>query len=126
MGKGSKDVLKSSQCFDGSWKRWDKSSLETFKSSIGKTTRLSLLILIGQHFSSKDYSDAGENHSDVESEIESSSQSEKTTEKHKEEIESTSKHNPIPEPCSANSDYGCDHECSMVKYDYDVNPVVQW
>lgn len=84
-----------------------------------------MFILIGQHFSSKDYSDAGENHSDVESDVEPL-QSEKTTEKQKEEIESTSKHNPVPEPCSPNSDYGCDHECFMMKYDYDVNPVVQW
>jgi hypothetical protein len=66
-----------------------------------------------------DYSDAGENASDGESEVET----EKTPVR-QEEIESSSRHTPTPVPCDA--DYGCDQECSMVKYDYDENPVIQW
>jgi hypothetical protein len=59
-----------------------------------------------------------------ESETESYSKTENVKEERKEDIETTSPHNPVAVPCD--SDYGCAHDCSMVKYDYDVNPVVQW
>lgn len=75
-----------------------------------------------------DYSDGNGDASGRESEGEDNAGKEredKSRDKVHEKMETTTAE-VVASRTTCDTDHGCEHECFMVKYDYETHPIVQW
>lgn len=71
-----------------------------------------------------DYSDGNGEFSGGESDVEDHTQKEQIHVKN--EVVSSKVENKVERNETCDTDHGCDHECYMIKYDYETHPIVEW